>query len=59
MSAQYLSDEYVTEKVLTLLGGADKLEEVTRQKEETEMSRIEEILDETDETVENDNEDVI
>lgn len=59
MSAQYLSDEYVTEKVLTLLGGADKLEEVTRQKEETEMSRIEEILNETDETVENDNEDVI
>lgn len=43
MSAQYLSDEYVTEKVLTFLGDADKLEEVTRQKEETEMSRVEEI----------------
>lgn len=59
MSAQYLSDEYVTEKVLTFLGDADKLEEVTRQKEETEMSRIEEIPDETDETVKNTDENMI
>ena len=59
MSAQYLSDEYVTEKVLTLLGDADKLEEVTRQKEETEMSRVEEMPDETDETVEKTDENMI
>lgn len=56
MSAQYLSDEYVTEKVLTLLGDADKLEEVTRQKEDMEMSRVEEI---PDETVENTDENMI
>ena len=32
----YLSEEYITEKILSLLGDADKFEEVQKQKEEAE-----------------------
>ena len=40
-AAQYLSDDYVTRKVLTLLGDADKADEVIKEMEESEQDRIE------------------
>ena len=39
-SAEYLDDEYVTKKILTLLGDADELEEVLKRKAEMELSRF-------------------
>ena len=39
-SAQYLSEDYVTEKLLTLLGDGDKLEEVLGQRDEADMNRM-------------------
>ena len=39
-SAEYLDDEYVTKKILTLLGDADELEEVMKRKAEMELSRF-------------------
>lgn len=38
-SAEYLDDEYVTQKILTLLGDADKVEEVMKRKAEQELAR--------------------
>lgn len=38
-SAEYLDDEYVTKKILTLLGDADELEEVLKRKAELELNR--------------------
>ena len=38
-SAEYLDDEYVTKKILTLLGDADELEEVLKRKAEMELNR--------------------
>lgn len=38
-SAEYLDDEYVIKKILTLLGDADELEEVLKRKAELELSR--------------------
>lgn len=40
-ASQYLSDEYVTNKILTLLGDADKADEVLKAIEESEQNRIE------------------
>lgn len=39
-SAEYLDEEYVTKKILTLLGDADELEEVIKRKAEMELSRF-------------------
>lgn len=41
-SAQYLPEEYITQKILTILGDADALEEVRLQKEREEMDLSEE-----------------
>lgn len=38
-SAEYLDEEYVTEKILTLLGDADKVDEVMRRKIAEESAR--------------------
>lgn len=40
MAAPYLSEDYITEKILTLLGDADRVEEVQKQKSAEEMNRI-------------------
>lgn len=40
-AAQYLDDEYVTRKILTLLGDADKADEVLKSMEESEQSMVE------------------
>ena len=32
-SAEYLDDEYITEKILTMLGDSDKVQEVLRRKD--------------------------
>lgn len=39
-SAEYLDEEYVTKKILTLLGDADELEEVLKRKAEMELNRF-------------------
>ena len=39
-ASQYLSDEYVTSKILTLLGDADKIDEVLKEVEESEYDRL-------------------
>lgn len=38
-SAEYLDEEYVTQKILTLLGDADKVDEVMKRKAEQELTR--------------------
>lgn len=48
MASQYLSEEYITEKVLTILGDADKLEEVSRQIINTSVQRFGGGADESD-----------
>lgn len=54
-SAQYLPEEYITQKILTILGDADALEEVRLQKEREEMDLSE--FDEEDEDKEGDDQD--
>ena len=39
-SALYLDDEYVTEKVMTLLGDKDKIDEVLKRKAQEDISRM-------------------
>ena len=39
-SAQYLDSEYVTEKILTILGDGDKVEDVLKEMEEEDMKRM-------------------
>lgn len=39
-AAEYLDEEYVTEKILSLLGDADKLDEVMRRKTEDDAGRF-------------------
>lgn len=39
-AASYLSDEYVTQKILTLLGDGDKAEDVLREMDESEAERF-------------------
>ena len=45
-SAQYLDDEYVTRKILTLLGDADKVEEVLKSMDANSMNRFAGMTDE-------------
>lgn len=40
-AAEYLSGEYLTEKILTILGDGDKLDEVLKQREEQEQMAME------------------
>lgn len=51
-AAEHLSDEYVTEKVLTILGDIDRIEAVKAQRLREDTSRYETPKDETDETEE-------
>lgn len=44
-AAQYLSSEYVTEKILTILGDADKLDDVLAEMDAESMTRIAESPD--------------
>lgn len=39
-SALYLDDEYITEKIMTILGDKDKVEEVLNNKAESDISRM-------------------
>lgn len=41
-SAEYLDEEYITKKILTVLGDADKLDDVRRRKIAENLSRLEE-----------------
>ena len=50
-AAEHLSDEYVTEKVLTILGDIDRIEDVKAQRLREDTSRYETPEDETEETV--------
>lgn len=50
MAAEHLSDEYVTKKVLTILGDVDQIEEVTKQKDESEAERFKDDRDAEDKT---------
>ena len=49
-AALYLDDEYVTEKVMTILGDKDKLEDVLDKKAEVDMARMTGGGNETEET---------
>jgi hypothetical protein len=40
-AAEYLSTDYITEKILTLLGDTDKLEKVLKERLEEEAKRLE------------------
>ena len=48
-AAEYLDDEYVTTKILTLLGDADKAQEVLKRKDAEEADRYKQIETELDE----------
>ena len=50
-AAEHWSDEYVTEKVLTILGDIDRIEDVKAQRLREDTSRYETPEDETEETV--------
>ena len=39
-SAQFLTDEYMTEKILNLLGDADKVEEILNERASQDFDRI-------------------
>lgn len=58
-AAMYLDEEYVTRKILTLLGDTDAIEGVLNRKVEDEYSmqteRTEEVIENVDETVEENN----
>lgn len=51
-AASYLTEDYVTEKILNLLGDGDKVEEILRQKEADELERGDVTEKEEDETEE-------
>jgi enoyl reductase-like protein len=54
-ASEYLSDEYITEKVLTILGDVDRIEEIQGQKEDADIDRFsdeEEMEDFEDEELE-------
>lgn len=58
-AGDYLSKEYVTEKILTVLGDADKVQEVLKQMDEENMDRlpeepVEETAEEPEQEVEED-----
>lgn len=56
-SAQHLSDEYVTKKILELLGDGDKFEMVQNQKQAEQMSRLQIAPADEDEDEESEEED--
>jgi hypothetical protein len=39
-SAEYLSEEYVTEKLLTILGDIDRVDDVLKQKADENINRL-------------------
>lgn len=52
MGAEYLDDEYITKKILSVMGDADQFEEIQKRKEENEMNRFNEpTIDEPEQTV--------
>ena len=51
-AAEYLDSEYVTRKVLTILGDADKIDEVLKRKDEEDMGRISLVNGQNDEPIE-------
>ena len=51
-AAEYLDSEYVTRKVLTILGDADKIDEVLKRKDEEDMGRISLVNRSDDEPIE-------
>lgn len=51
-AAEYLDSEYVTRKVLTILGDADKIDEVLKRKDEEDMGRISLVNGPDDEPIE-------
>lgn len=51
-AAEYLDSEYVTRKVLTILGDADKIDEVLKRKDEEDMGRISLVNGPNDEPIE-------
>lgn len=48
-AAQYLSDDYVTRKILTILGDADKVDEVLKEMSDAEVDRFREPVPEAQE----------
>lgn len=38
-ASSYLSEEYITEKIMTILGDSDRVQEILKQKEEAEANR--------------------
>ena len=57
-AASYLSDEYVTQKILMLLGDGDKLDEVLKEMDEGEMERFVEEQPQEEETEEETEEEI-
>ena len=57
-SASYLDDEYVTEKIMTLMGDKDKVEEVMKRKAKTDVKRMTTGKPEGEDEDETDEEDV-
>lgn len=51
-AAEYLSSDYITEKILTLLGDADKLEQVLKERLDEETDRFEDEEGKDDEEIE-------
>ena len=45
-ASEYLTEDYVTEKVLTILGDGDRVEEVLKNKDLDDMKRTGDIADE-------------
>ena len=56
--AEYLDDEYVTTKILTLLGDADKAQEVIKRKDAEAADRYKVVISKTETTTENDESEV-
>ena len=54
--AMYLDDQYITEKVMTLLGDKDKVDEVLKRKAEEDVKRMTTGKSETEETEETEEE---
>lgn len=51
-AAQYLDDDYITQKVLTILGDADKIDDVLKSMDESSMAAFNEAAAENEETPE-------
>lgn len=54
MATEYLPEQYITEKLLTILGDADRLEEIMVMKEEAEMEMLPVGSEEGEETITDD-----